>query len=58
MEVVVQFVVRLSVQIPDGELKTNTETQKGSDQLKGWLTIEEMEDYVKNENGISAAKGS
>ena len=50
--------ISVTVEVSLGDVKNLMETQKGSDPLHGWLTNEELEEYMKDENRISAAKGS
>lgn len=50
--------ISVTVQVSLDDAKNLMETQKGSDPLRGWLTTEELEEFMKDENRISAAKGS
>ena len=50
--------VFVHVHVTINDMMAAMETQKGSDPFCGWLTNEEVEEILKNDNGISTATRS
>lgn len=50
--------ISFTVQISLSDVEELLTTKKGSDPFGGWLTNDEVEEIIKNDNRIPIAKGS
>ena len=58
MNILMEVVFRFSAQLTEKDIRMCLQTERGENLTTSRFTSEEMEEYIKDENRVSTAKGS